>query len=748
MRFRAFTSLGAKLFYYMSGLVLLTVVGNSIQFRKSFMDSQTKNVQESVQTQAERAASHVESIIEAWRSQLAVALPTLRGSNEKSPDEAIQRFIDSNPDYIAIQLLSAPKKGSTDFIVFGQAFTSGSTDPRFEEKNAKNIRESMLKKSVLWLQRQVPKESNASFLMENAGKTTDLPIVWVAARFDVTGEDTVVWALLSVWQSNLVRGLAKSKSVQTRVVNREGRIFSAPTLGDLLGKIDISHLSLTKAAARSSSPSGFTKEFIDREGRRRVGAYSRLPRYGLTVLVEQDVEFAYQALRENLLNTALWASLFILISIMFAFVGATGITKGLRTVAEATARIAGGDFQSEIHLNSRDEVGLLGEAVNNMSSKIVELLTSHVEKARFEKELETAQMVQSTFFPKSNLSTEDLFIAGFYQPASECGGDLWGHFSIEEGLEFVFVADAMGHGAPAALVTAMAYSSMRTIADIIKENKSLRESPAKIITLLNRIMWDALRGSISMTFFASIIDLNRGTLTYANAGHNFPVLLPHSPNDSRSASLKPVSKTSTHRPISLKLMGTPLGMNYDALYKDQSMAIEPGDKLFYFTDGLIECESRDGNVLGRKWLLENICDLGEGNANQMKDTILKRAFEFFGANPIKDDITVVTLEISKSWSPRFKPQHPESSTIPPISDNPFDIASPSRSMPAPQELASLSPQEDPIDAEVALSSDDRTPLGGPFFVALKEGVLIADNQDSSESAAKTQPLKVKSPFSA
>lgn len=641
----------------MTGLVLLTVIGISIQFRKHFLESQTKQVQDSVQNQAERTASQIESLLDSWRSQLAVALPTLRDEGNNRPMDALQRFVNASPDFLSLQLLSAPSKHSTNFVVFAQAFTNRVTDPRFEEQTSEKVKQKIIPKAISWLQKQVPTTKKTNFVLENASLASGLPLAWIAIRFDVTGDKTVVWAILTVWQTQIIKSLANSQFIRTSVIDRGGKVFSSPASEELLSRSDLGKQFLTVQALRSISPSGFVDEFKDSNGKRKVGAYSRLPKYGLNVLVEQDVEFAYQALERNLQTTILWAALFILIAIMCSYIGANGITKGLRLVTDATIRISSGNFKTRIELKTKDEVGLLGEAVNNMSNQIVDLLDSQVRKAQFEKELETAKVVQSTFFPKADPSNKNLTISSFYTPASECGGDLWGHFTISEDLEFVFVADAMGHGAPAALVTAMAYSATMTIGEYIREDPSAAQSPSKLLSRINHIIWEAVRGSISITFFASIIDLKRGILTYANAGHNFPILLPQDPSDTRLKNTKHSTKQSQFVPISLKLMGTPLGIDAKPIFKDESIELRPGDKLFYFTDGLIECESVEGEALGRKWLLQNICALGDCDAHQLKQGILDKAFEFFGSQPIKDDITIVAIEVSKKWLPNIPSVH-------------------------------------------------------------------------------------------
>jgi hypothetical protein len=255
-------------------------------------------------------------------------------------------------------------------------------------------------------------------------------------------------------------------------------------------------------------------------------------------------------------------------------------------------------------------------------------------------------MVQSTFFPRSESQNGPIYMTGFYQPASECGGDLWGHFELEPGVEFFFIGDAMGHGAPAALVTAMAYSTTMTIADVVRDHSGMRDSPARVLERMNRIIHEAVRGTISMTFFACVIDTKRGLMTFANAGHNFPVIIPTDRDDPRA----PTDKRNLRvPPISLKLRGTPLGMDANTKYHDKTIALRPGDKVLYFTDGLIECSSPKGEVWGRKYLIEQAVDTALLPPTEMKDELLSRAFTFFANKPLDDDVTAVVVEIAASW---------------------------------------------------------------------------------------------------
>ena len=644
-------SLGAKLFYQMTILVILTIMGNSWQFFRTFRTYQLQQMQDSLQGQAERAKDQAENILENWRSQVAIALPTLRGSDTKDPKNALQRFIDANHEFAFIQLLSAPSASSIATRPLGDAATSHIADKNFEDKDAAKVISAGKEASLTWLKTQIPVLKRTNFAVESLAEKVDLPLLAMAIRFEVAGSEGVVWAILGIWQTSLMRTLLKSSTINSAVVDAKGHIFSSLDPTETLGKKSFGGRPLLKKAINGSSPSGFESEYRDSRGHLRVGAFARLQRYPLTILIEQDADAATQTVKKSLVSTSLWAAMFVLFAIMFSFVGSSSITKGLRAVAYATSRISGGDLTYKIPRGPEDEVGALGQAVNHMSGKMIELMRSQVDKARFEKELDTAKMVQSTFFPKQSIHRPHFDVSGFYTPASECGGDLWGHFTIADGVEFLFIADAMGHGAPAALVTAMAYSTTMTVADIIHTDPSYRDSPGALLQRINRIIFEAVRGTICMTFFASILDLNKGTLTYANAGHNFPVILPLDPKDPRlGKTSKSMQKIGAIQPISLKLMGTPLGIAADTEFKEQVFDIKAGDKIFYFTDGLIECVSPTGEQWGRKHLLAEVGLGASMNPQQLCDDIVKKAFDFFGGVPLADDITVVVAEIGKEWS--------------------------------------------------------------------------------------------------
>ncbi len=728
-------SLGAKLFYLMTVMVLITVAGNSWQFFRTYKTDLLEQLQDSLQSQAERAKDQIETLIETWRAQVSVALPTLRTQGHddgKSGNLALQRFVNSNVDFVAIHLISAASATSTDFNLVGEAFTSRINDKNFEDREARLVNDQLRTVIPEWLKTQAP-SLKGKVAVESLAKQVKLPLVTTAIRFDIANSSEVLWAVLTAWQTGINKALSKSAFLKSSLIDRGGRIFASLDPAEVIKRPTLASKQLLKSAIASNKPSGFEQIYRDNKNKEKVGAYAKLQKYPLILVIEQDANAATQTVRRTLISTSLWASLFVLLAIMLSFLGSSQITKGLRAVTDATTKIAAGDFKHKVATGSQDEVGALASAVNHMSFQIENLLKSQVAQAQVEKDLETAKTVQNTFFPDGDIRQNHIKATGFYKPATQCGGDLWGHFPIEDGIDFIFIADAMGHGVAAALVTAMAYSITMSIADIVKHDPSFRDSPGIVLERLNRVIYEAVEGKISMTFFASVIDTRRGIMTYANAGHNFPVICPVSATDSRLGKpSKSQNMGGLIQPISLKLMGTPLGMDSTSQYKERTIELAPGDKIFYFTDGLIECTSPSGEMMGRKQMLIDVATFANLPPEEMKNSIIDKAFAFYAGTPQADDITLVVAEISKDWSPNIttsqleadievkRPESKESGAIPESSEKPKDIISAESILSAPEsDKVEITSPDRPAD-ELQLRSE-------PLVPTMIEVTVVAEN---------------------
>ena len=196
-----------------------------------------------------------------------------------------------------------------------------------------------------------------------------------------------------------------------------------------------------------------------------------------------------------------------------------------------------------------------------MAGQITTLMTQVADRARMEKELETARVVQENLFPPAEAEGKGFDLAGFYTPASECGGDWWGYFQNGTRL-FLLIGDATGHGVPAALITAAAQSCCTTIQQMHGRSPNIPLTPASIMQDLNVAIHTAANGGMNMTFLIVMLDLATGKLVYANASHELPVVL----------------TGEDGAPEVDMLMGNPgvcLGESRDSVYPEHSVQLKP-----------------------------------------------------------------------------------------------------------------------------------------------------------------------------
>ncbi len=649
---RVATSISAKLFYMMTTLVLMTVIGMSIQSSTKFQNYLTQSIQDASLQQAERAASDVSAVIDNWVSKVSVVLPKIefkKSNLEDKQSENLAALIRNDREIVSAIVFVT--EGTETRSILKEKSTQA--DGRFEGEDQNTLIEKTFTSARIRAKEMAEDPPSSDVSLRNISSQTGLPLLQIAVRFKINGADKrSIFVILTTWQTKLLLSLPKSRFTDTIIIDNNGRIFSSPDTSEMKRETNIKDSPIARQALARKSPSGFQDVYTSRKGQKRLGSFSQVSRYPeLFILVERDAAAAFRIITRTYFSATLWAVLFILIAVMVSYLGASTVTKSLRDLVAVTKEISAGNFGVRLQPRSRDEIADLGHSVNHMASKITELLSTQVEKARYEKELETARMVQSTFFPKQDVRELPLTVTGFYQPATECGGDLWGHYTIDDHRQLVFIADAMGHGAPAALVTAIGYATCQAVATILNDEPAIDASPSKLLDRINRIIYDAVEGKISMTFFAALFDFKAGTVTYSNAGHNFPVIITEDKDDPRlSKQAKAKSGSLPAQSISLILQGVPLGVDRQAIFKEKTIDLRAGDRFFFFTDGLIENHLPNTSAMERKKLLDIISQRGSGNCFEIKDAVLEEATALFGSTNLADDVTIVVAEISKSWS--------------------------------------------------------------------------------------------------
>lgn len=239
------------------------------------------------------------------------------------------------------------------------------------------------------------------------------------------------------------------------------------------------------------------------------------------------------------------------------------------------------------------------------------------------KDLEMARKLQSSLLP-GPISDPRADLSLIYMPCEALGGDFVDVFYIDSSHMGIYIADVSGHGVQASLLTVFLRSSL---------NKRLLSPSTALEELYREFNRSRLDDELYISIFYSIIDLDNKTLLYSNAGLNVtPVVY------------------SENRFELLRMPGIPIS-NWlkKPDYKDGSLKLFPGDKLFLYTDGILEMRNNDNEQFGEERLLEILL---KGHLSP-KQTLLKMknsAFSFAGiksADALQDDVTLALLELKQ-----------------------------------------------------------------------------------------------------
>ena len=292
-----------------------------------------------------------------------------------------------------------------------------------------------------------------------------------------------------------------------------------------------------------------------------------------------------------------------------------------------------GRYDDEKTLTSEDnfKLDLLSDQVaiclhNYQMQKELEYKANELaeRQASIQRELEMARIVQEGAMPRDLPDMKGLKIATFIKPARFVGGDFIRYIYGNNPKQLGFlIGDVCGKGVPASLVMSVVYC-------LFKEKGSVESNPAELMRAVNLSLKEFLgAGShFNSTALWGVFDLEKMTFKYANAGHDFPL-----------------QYCTTSKAIAeLPSTGTLLGIFAESDYESKTIKIEHGDKIIFYSDGLIDFfEAKENCSDGYKYLM----DFFKLRQDKTADQIIKEISELVENNPsaIKDDITASVVSI-------------------------------------------------------------------------------------------------------
>ena len=230
-------------------------------------------------------------------------------------------------------------------------------------------------------------------------------------------------------------------------------------------------------------------------------------------------------------------------------------------------------------------------------------------------------MLPTIFPPYPNRSEFDIYAV--MDPAREVGGDFYDFFLIDEDHLGLVIADVSGKGVPAALF-------MMASKIMLQSYANMGLSPAEILKRANDAICSNNEEQMFVTVWVGVLELSSGRLTAANAGHEYPAIK------------KPGGAFELFRDPHGLVVGAMAGVPY----REYEITMEPGSKLFVYTDGLPEAMGgADGrDMLGTERMLEMLNSAKEAAPEDLLEHIRTSLGRFVGTAEQFDDLTMLCIE--------------------------------------------------------------------------------------------------------
>ena len=351
--------------------------------------------------------------------------------------------------------------------------------------------------------------------------------------------------------------------------------------------------------------------------------YDSLCRYevwddGLTLMVTLPMKEVFenrdaQTYESVFAAIILFAVIYVLISMLVQYI----VVNNLEMVNKSLARITQGNLDEVVDVRNSSEFASLSDDIN----QTVTVLKGYIDAAekRFEQELEFARTIQESAWPNNfNFPRRDFEIYAMMDPAKEVGGDFYDFFFVDQNLLAMVIADVSGKGIPAALFMMRAKTAIRGLAE-----SGL--TPSEVLNRANNTLCEGNDAEMFVTVWLGIIDLTTGKMTCANAGHEYPVLMSDGGD---------YNYVKDKHDLALAAME-------NIKYHEYDLQLEPGERLFVYTDGIPEAIDEKVEQYGTGRLSEVLNTLKDSSIADTLPAVRKNIADFVGEADQFDDITML-----------------------------------------------------------------------------------------------------------
>lgn len=302
------------------------------------------------------------------------------------------------------------------------------------------------------------------------------------------------------------------------------------------------------------------------------------------------------------------------------------VQKSIRSYKESKDSAAVAADLAEVKQNN--EIGELAADVRDLSKEIddylEEIRSITSERERLSTELALGAEIQSAMLPHEFPPFPDKKEFDLYasmDPAREVGGDFYDFFLIDDDHLGIVIADVSGKGIPAALFMMVSMIEIKTYT-------MMGVAPSEVLEKANESICTTNRAEMFVTVWIGILELSTGKLTASNAGHEYPALM------------KAGGDFELHKEKHGLVVGGVEGIKYT----DYEIKLEPGSKLFVYTDGLPEASNADNDMFGTDRMIEALNKSNEDSPKEILANMSKSVDKFVKDAEQFDDLTMLCLE--------------------------------------------------------------------------------------------------------
>ena len=329
------------------------------------------------------------------------------------------------------------------------------------------------------------------------------------------------------------------------------------------------------------------------------------------VTIMRDVSIMLSSFMQVLIFAALFLLLYLLIKKI--------IINNLRVINSKLAQISGGNLDVKVDVRANEEFASLSDDINSTVATLKRYIAEAA--ARIDKELEYAKQIQLSALPTNFPEVEDYKIFAQMIAAKEVGGDFYDFYKLNDNTVAFLVADVSGKGIPAAMF-------MMTAKTIIKDLAESGMAVNEIFTKANQKLCENNESGMFVTAWMGILDIPTGKLTFANAGHNPPLL-------KRADGSFEYLKTRA---------GFVLAGMEGVRYRVNEITLNAGDRIFLYTDGVTEATNENNELYGEDRLVSFMNKSLELDQTKLLPKLKTDIDKFVGKAPQFDDITMLMFD--------------------------------------------------------------------------------------------------------